>query len=161
MNIVPVLRSLYRAFPDAILTKYRSSKVKIRIHFWLSSVSHHNINKCIYTLANPFGVKLYNTAPDTSNFTVTIHTENLDCSDPHIHVYGDHTRTQSGISSIENLNHFIGNFRHLNYEESKSESHKCVYQSIPGEYWPYVFVKITKFSAENSFVCEVQFKDSQ
>ena len=126
-----------------------------------SKSSQYCINKCIYTSANPFGVKLYNTAPDTSNFTVTIHTQNLDCSDPHIHVYGDQTKTQNHISNTENLNHFIGNFRELNYQESKSETHKCVYQTIVGGYWPYVFVKITQFSAENSFVCEVQFKDSQ
>ena len=136
--------------------------MKLRAVLILGSAIHHSINTCIFTSANPLGVKLYNTAPDTSNFTVTVYTQNLDCSDPHLHVYGDQTQTQNDISNTENLNHFIGNFRHLNYEKSKSQTHKCVYQSIVGKYFPYVFVKITELSAsENSFICEVQFKDSQ
>ena len=123
-------------------------------------VSHFTVsNTCIYTSANPFGVKLYNTAPDTSNFTVTIHTQNLDCSDPHIHVYGDQTQTQIYVSSVSD--NFLGKFRKLDQNVSQTKTYKCVYQSLPGENWPFVFIKIFSISqTENVYVCEIEIGNS-
>ena len=103
-----------------------------------------------------FGVKIYYTAADKSNFTVTVHTENINSESSTLVVYGSQTANQPTDNSLTlNINHFIGQFKALFLDMDHKESNSCKYVSIEKNLLPYIYLRVfSKVAAVK--VCEVK-----
>ena len=102
------------------------------------------------------GVKLYNTAKDKSNFTLTVFTENLDCEQRGISVYVDQILPEHFNTNI-NSKHILGSFKKLKL--FNSGNNQCKYISVSDRLWPYVFIKVFNDLGESNVkLCEVTFE---
>ena len=106
-----------------------------------------------------FGVKLYNTVVERSNFTVTVYTENLRCQFPEISVYGAQTAMEELDTNIyKNAEHFVSMFTEFKLDVANNENGQCKFLSMSDELRPYVFIKAFNIlDADNVKICEVVF----
>ena len=104
-----------------------------------------------------FGVKIYNTAADKSNFTVTVYTENINCESSTLPVYGSQTANQSTDNSLTlNINHFIGKYKLLALDMKDTNNNASKYRYTEGKLLFYIFLKV--FGQNSAIkVCEVTF----
>ena len=104
-----------------------------------------------------FGVKMYNTAADKSNFTVTVHKENINCQSSTLVVYGNQRANHMSNHNLNsNIKHFIGHFKKLILDTEGADSDVCTYRYTEQELLLYVFIRV--FGKNTAIkVCEVIF----
>ena len=111
-----------------------------------------------YFSDTPFLVKIYNTAINKSDFTLIIHTQDLDQSST-ITVYGSQTTNQqSAIHLNANTKHFIGLFKKLSTDDDRSDSNDDIKKYIykDSEPLPYVYLRVVNTDVTIK-ICEVIF----
>ena len=106
------------------------------------------------------GLKLYNTAADKTNFTVTLHVENVSCDRSSLVVYGDQVGTEDSSSRFMiSTRHFTGGFTILKSIPTTS-ANQCKYGYTSQGSLYYIFIKL--FASETgtkSKLCEVTFEN--
>ena len=113
---------------------------------------------CVYFTGCVFGVKIYNTAADKSNFSVTVHTENINCESSTLVVYGSQRANQpTNDKLISNINNFTGQFKLLTLDMKDIGNNVCKYRYTEEKLLFYIFLKVF---GQNSAVkvCEVTFE---
>ena len=103
------------------------------------------------------GFKVYNTADDKSNFTLTIHTQNIPCDRSNVVVYGDQVGPEHFASRLStNTRHFTGGFTILK-SMSTNFINQCKFAYNSEDKLHYVFIKIFATHYSNSKLCEILF----
>ena len=106
-------------------------------------------------------VKMWITGSDTTNYTVTMVTENLECDVRNLLVYTGHGNVE--VSGITNhRSHFHGNYKLLTLESSVTNGNgqnECVFRHMCDEdMCHYVFISVQNVPDESSWkICEVLF----
>ena len=104
-------------------------------------------------------VKMWITASDITNCTITVVTENLDCDVNNLLVYTGHNDVMMS-GSINDRAHFHGNHKLLTPESSVTNDNgqkECVFRCE--DMCHYVFISVEKVPDESSWkICEVLFK---
>ena len=108
-----------------------------------------------------FQAKIWNSATNMSNYTVTIVTENLECDDGSLLVYGEQNIPSSLDDSCpEERLHFVGKKKILRLNSSSVNNcqNECVFRHICGDICYYVFISVLNVP-DGSFwkICEVKF----
>ena len=106
-----------------------------------------------------FGVKLYNSAPDKSNFTVTVITRGSPCNVTDFIVFGDQAETEHLTHVVDvTTKHFLGQFKEMKRNELNSEDNECSFAAVTDENWYFVFVQVFNVQIIGDLVlCEVTF----
>ena len=103
---------------------------------------------------NIFGVKLYNPAPDKSNFTVTLLTGGSPCN---FIVFGEQTVTEHSTHVVDaTTKHFLGIFKEMKRNEQNGEGNECSYTAVSDENWYFVYVQVFNVqSSDDLILCEI------
>ena len=110
-----------------------------------------------------YQIKIWNSASNKSNYTVTVATENLECRPPSLLVYGGQDIPDYLTSATTNNRiHFLGNRKLLILESSVNNSNgqnECVFRHMCDEdMCHYVFISVQNVPDESSWkICEVYF----
>ena len=105
--------------------------------------------------------KIWNSITNTSNFTVTVVTENLECGHKGFLVYGqqDIPYNLDGSYTNDRL-HFLGNKKIIRLYSSSVNNgqNECVFRHICGDICHYVFISVRDIpDGSNWTICEVKF----
>ena len=108
---------------------------------------------------NIMRVKMWITASDITNCSVTVVTENLDCDANNLLVYTGYDDVMIS-GSINDRAHFNGNYKLLSLESSVTNGNgqkECVFRCE--DICHYVFISVENVPDESSWkICEVLFK---
>ena len=110
-----------------------------------------------------YQVKIWNSARNKTNYTVTVATENLECRPPSLLVYGGQDISDYLTSGTTNNRiHFFGNRKLLNLESSVTNDNgqkECVFRHMCDEdMCHYVFISVQNVIDESAWkLCEVYF----
>ena len=106
-----------------------------------------------------FGVKLYNSASDKSNFTVTLRTGGSACNVTDFIVFGDQTETEHSSHVVDTTTkHFLGQFKEMKPNELNNDDNECSFAVVSDENWYFVFVQVFNVQSNGDLVlCEVTF----
>ena len=102
---------------------------------------------------------MWNSAEDQSNFTVTIYTENLDCDDIRIKLYGQEFSSSTLVIDGLNDDYFMAttvNVMNLHISSHTEGLNQCVYQQVCDGGCNYISVSIRKGEEQAGWkLCEV------
>ena len=110
-----------------------------------------------------YQIKIWNSATNKSNYTVTVATENLECRPPSLLVYGGQDIPDYLTSATTNNRiPFLGNRKLLILESSVNNSNgqnECVFRHTCDEdMCHYVFISVQNVPDQSSWkICEVYF----
>ena len=92
-----------------------------------------------------FQVKIWNSVNSKSNYTVTVRTENLQCSNPNFLMYeAVSVPDDETPGATDEQRHFMGNFKipFLVDESSSNGENECVFRQICEDSCHYVFISV-------------------
>ena len=104
-------------------------------------------------------MKLYNSAPDKSNFTVTVRTGGSPCNVTDFIVFGHQAETDHSAHVVDaTTKHSLGQFKEMKRNELNSEDNECSFAAVSDENWYFVFVQVFNVQSSDDLVlCEVTF----
>ena len=145
-----------------VVTLFSNEKVKSpdsQQHFLLHFI--HQFLLLIFSFF--YQIKIWNSANNKTNYTVTVATENLECRPPSLLVYGGQDIPDYLTSATTNNRiHFLGNRKLLTLESSVPNSNgqnECVFRHMCDEdMCHYVFISVQNVPDQSSWkICEVLF----
>ena len=106
-------------------------------------------------------MKIWNSAADRANFTMTLVTENLDCYDKSLKIYAEQDVPDNyGNVFPEKKLHFLGGYKMIPLERISINNglNQCVFKHICVQMCYYVFIFVDNAPDQNvPKICEVQF----